>query len=115
MQGKVCNFISLFLDNVTENGVIIQRYVKKTCVRYKNLESSSFNINVDGKSFKVEFKLELLSNDMKMLAFLAGESTNSAYYFSTFANVHKDNANVLDISYNSGKSTDWTPFTYQKN
>ena len=51
---------------------------------------------------------------MKMLAFLAGELTNSAYYFSTFANVHKDNANVLDISYNSGKSTDWTPFTYQK-
>ena len=49
-----------------------------------------------------------------MLAFLAGELTNSAYYFSTFANVHKDNANVLGICYDTGKSTDWMPFTYQQ-
>jgi hypothetical protein len=28
-----------------------------------------------------------LPNDMKMLAFLAGELTNSATYFSTFADV----------------------------
>ena len=49
-----------------------------------------------------------------MLAFLAGELTNSAYYFSTFANVHKDNANVHSSCYNTGKRTDWMPFTYQK-
>ena len=114
---RVCSSFDNFLifgGNVKENGVIIQRYVKKLVSDIKYLESSSFNINVDGKSFKVEFKLELLPNDMNMLAFLAGELTNSAYYFSTFANVHKDNANVLHISYNSGKSTDWTPFTHQK-
>ena len=51
---------------------------------------------------------------MKMLVFLPGELTNSAYYFCTFANVHKDNANVHGICYNTGKSTDWMPITYQK-
>ena len=56
----------------------------------------------------------MLPNDMKMLAFLAGELTNSAHYFSTFANVHKDNANAIDISFNTGKSTDWVPFNYAK-
>ena len=96
---RVCSSLDNFLSfggNVKENGVIIQRYVKKLVSDIKYLESSSFNINVDGKSFKVEFKLELLPNDMKMLAFLAGELTNSAYYSSTLANVHKDDANVLD-------------------
>ena len=80
----------------------------------KYLESRSFKLNKNGKDFQVEFKLELLPNDMKMLAFLAGELTNPAYYFSTFVNVHKGNANVLDKCYNTGKSTDWVPFTYQK-
>ena len=72
----------------------------------KYLGSRPFKIKYDGKSFQVEFKLEVLPNDMKMSAFLAGELTNSAYYFSTFANVHKDNANVHSICYNTGKSTD---------
>ena len=80
----------------------------------KYLESRPYKIEYDGKSFQVEFKLELLPNDMKMLPFLAGELTNSAYYFSTFANVHEDNANVHSICYNTGKSTAWIPFTYQK-
>ena len=79
----------------------------------KYLEIHPFNIEYDGKSFQVEFKLESLPNDMT-LAFLAGELTNSADYFSTFANVHKDNANVHSICYNTGKNTDWMPFTYQK-
>ena len=59
---RVCSSFDNFLifgGNVKENGVIIQRYVKKLVSDIKYLESSSFNMNVDGKSFKVEFKLEL--------------------------------------------------------
>ena len=84
---RVCSSFDNFLifgGNVKENGIIIQRYVHKLVSDIKYLESRSFKINVDGTSFQVEFKLELLPNDMKMLAFLAGELTNSAYYFSTF-------------------------------
>ena len=112
---RVCSSFDNFLifgGNVKENGIIIHRYVHKLVSDIKYLESRSFKINVDGTSFQVEFKLELLPNDMKMLAFLAGELTNSAYYFRTFTNGHKDNANVLGICYD--KSTDWMPFTYQQ-
>ena len=55
----------------------------------KYLENNVFTVNVNGVSYNVEFKLEALPNDMKMLAFLAGELSNSAYYFSTFGNVNK--------------------------
>ena len=36
---------------------------------------------------KVEFNVTQLPNDMKMLSYLAGELSNAATYFSTFANV----------------------------
>ncbi len=36
-----------------------------------------------------------LPNDMKMLAFLAGELTNSATYFSTFADVDKESSTKI--------------------
>ena len=114
---RVCSSFDNFLifgGNVKENGVIIRRYVSRLLSDIKYLESQSFEIYVDNKSFQVEFRLEMLPNDMKMLAFLAGELTNSAHYFSTFANVHKDNANAIDISFNTGKSTDWVPFNYAK-
>ena len=119
MQGNryLCSSFDNFLifgGNVKENGTIDKRYVNRLVTDIKYLESRSFKLNINGKDFQVEFKLELLPNDMKMLAFLAGELANSAYYFSTFADVHKDNANVLDKCYNTGKSTDWMPFTYQK-
>ena len=114
---RICSSFDNFLifgGTVKENGIIVKRYVNRLVADIKYLESRYFKLNINGKDFQVEFKLELLPNDMKMLAFLAGELTNSAYYFSTFANVHKDNANVLDKCYNTGKSTDWMPFTYQK-
>ena len=45
------------------------------------------------KKVKVEFKITELPNDMKMLPFLAGELSNSASYFTTFANVNQSKAN----------------------
>ena len=58
----------------------------------------------------VEFKLCELPNDMKMLCFLAGELSNSAKYFTTFADVNTGNYRQYDKSY--GK--DWKPFMYAK-
>ena len=46
-----------------------------------------FNIEVNGSSRKVEFRVEEIPNDMKHLHFLAGEHDNNATYFTTFANV----------------------------
>ena len=69
---RVCSSFENFLicgGNVKENGIIIRRYVNKLVSDIKYLESRPFKIEYDGKSFQVEFKLELLPNDMKMLAF----------------------------------------------
>ena len=51
------------------------------------LESKVFKLSVNEEVYKVEFLLGKLPNDMKMLAFLAGELSNASTYFSIFANV----------------------------
>ena len=61
----------------------------------KYLESKVFSLNVNGKEYKIEFKLSELPNDMKMLCFLGGELNNNAHYFSTFANVNASNSNDI--------------------
>ncbi|XP_057305419.1 uncharacterized protein LOC130642350 [Hydractinia symbiolongicarpus] len=47
---------------------------------------------------------------MKMLAFLAGELTNSSYYFTTFGTANQDNAANMNFSYGD----QWKPFDYEK-
>ena len=82
------NFI-IFGGNVDETSKISSRFVMKLMSDIRHLESETFHISVDNQIHKVEFKLGELPNDMKMLAFLAGELTNTAQYFLTFANVKK--------------------------
>ena len=51
---------------------------------------------------------------MKMLAFLAGEFTNAAHYFTTFANVNKHDSNDVSKSFNMEGNSDWQPFRFEK-
>jgi hypothetical protein len=51
---------------------------------------------------------------MKMLAFLAGELSNSATYFSTFADVSKDNLAKCKSSYGPERSDTWKPWNLDK-
>ena len=80
----------------------------------KTLENKVFSVNVKGTSIPVEFKLELISNDMKMLAFLAGELSNSAYYFTTFADVNQGDCNDVNKTFNLDRKSEWKPFLYKK-
>ena len=50
-----------------------------------------FTINTESGNVNVEFKLSELPNDMKMLCSLAGELSNAAKCFTTFADVNTDN------------------------
>ena len=104
----------LFGANVKENGIVVRRFILKFMSELKHLESAVFTVNVGGKQHLVEFKLKALPNDMKMLAFLAGELSNAAYYFSTFANVHKANSNDVTLSFSLNEKTEWKPFEYVK-
>ena len=114
---RVCSSFDNFLifgGMVKESGEIVRRYLKLLMANVKYVENKCFKIDVGQNKFQVEFKLELLPNDLKMLAFLAGELSNSAYYFSTFANVHKDEPHHFKKSFGTGKNQDWKPFPYTK-
>ena len=45
------------------------------------IERKAYNTVIDGKEITLSFKFELLPNDMKSLAFFAGEHSISAFYF----------------------------------
>ena len=55
-----------------------------------------------------------MPNDMKMLAFLAGELSNSAFYFSSFANVNQKDSNDVSKCISENNNKQWQPFTYEK-
>ena len=106
------NFL-IFGANVAENSKLVRRYVLKLFNDIKYLESNVFTTSVIGDEVKIEFCLGELPNDLKMLCFLAGELTNAAHYFSTFANVNKENCK--DFSKNiASEKNDWKVFHYQK-
>ena len=52
-----------------------------------------------GVDVNVGFKLCELTNDMKILCFLAGELSNAAKYSTTFADVNTDNYREYNKSY----------------
>ena len=107
------NFLT-FGTNVKENAIVVRRYLKSTLQELAELESQTFTIVVNGAHKLVEFRVAELPNDMKMLAFLAGELTNSASYFSTFANVTQRDSNDCSKSLTEDGSKGWRPFTYEK-
>ena len=62
----------------------------------------------------LEFQLELLPNDIKVLCFLERELWNAAKYFRTFANVNQDDANDVTKTLNMDGSSAWKPFSYKQ-
>lgn len=82
--------------------------MKSVCKQISDHEGKLFD--VDG--MQVTFKFSELPNDMKMLALLAGELPNSAKYFSTFANVNKDNCKELNGTFGTSNNT-WQPWEYK--
>ena len=101
----------IFGGNVEESSHVVRRFVLRVLSDIRYLESQVFQINLNSKTYKVEFKLGELPNDMKMLAFLAGELSNAAHFFSTFADVNKDNMNDVEKSF---IKEGWKPFPYEK-
>ena len=114
---RICSSYNNFLIfgvNVKENGEVVRRYLKKFHDDIRYLESKVFEVNVDGNSIKVEFQLELVPNDMKMMCFISGKLSNAAFYFSSFANVTKENCYDFLRRFNGNHKKDWQPFPYQK-
>jgi hypothetical protein len=74
------------------------------------IEKREFQI--DGKN--VKFTFSEFPNDLKMMAFLAGELPISAKYFSTFANVNTDNCDEPNGTFGSQLDCTWQPWSYSK-
>ncbi|RUA06489.1 MAG: hypothetical protein DSY43_01895 [Gammaproteobacteria bacterium] len=106
------NFL-LFGANCTENAIPVQRFIRVLVNEICDIEKSSYTVHVNTSAVTVKFHFAELPNDMKMLAFLAGELSNSAKYFSTFANVNYDSAKTSSGSFSLGTGTTWSPWSYQ--
>ena len=72
----------VFGANCQETSMVVKKCVLATCKQMADLQEKVFEIN----GLCVTFSFEELPNDMKMLAVLGGELSNSAKYFSTFGN-----------------------------
>lgn len=78
-----------------------------------DLEKTTFTVNCNGTPVDVKFRISELPNDMKMLSFLAGELSNSATYFSTFADVSSDTMTRLDGTFGTDGRVLWKPWKYE--
>ena len=103
------NFL-IFGANCSENCTAVEKYVSNILSDMSYFEKNIFSIN--GKNVKFEFSE--LPNDMKMLCFLAGELSNSAKYFSTFANVSYDDMSKIDFTFGHSEDDKWRPWAYEE-
>ncbi|XP_048587782.1 uncharacterized protein LOC116608628 isoform X2 [Nematostella vectensis] len=105
------NFL-LFGANCAENCTPVARFVKDLTKAIKTIESSTFSVICNGNPVEVKFRISELPNDMKMLCFLGGELSNSAQYFSSFADVRLDNCADLSATFGVSAECKWQPWQY---
>ncbi|CAH3038070.1 unnamed protein product, partial [Porites lobata] len=82
--------------------------ILKLATDMEKIESKSYTVL--GKN--VTFSFDLLPGDMKLLAYINGELSNAAKYFSSFANVSKDDCNALNGKYGESHDCKWKPWQY---
>ena len=103
------NFL-IFGANCSESSPVVQRYVKFLFREMSEIEKKTFEVN----GTEVRFIFSEFPNDLKMLAFLAGELSVSATYFSTFGNVNTSNCHVISGTFGPGPTHTWQPWEYSE-
>ena len=75
------------------------RFINCLMTDIGQIRSTTYTLTCKGSPVNVKFYISELPNDMKMLAFLGGELSNSAKYYSSFADVstdtHKDSSETF--------------------
>lgn len=94
--------------NCSESHVVMKLYAKKLVSDIAYVESKKYTV----AGYPVQFKFKLVPSDMKWLATFAGELSNAAHYFSSFANVHADNKNTVNGAIGEGEEFTWQPWNY---
>ena len=104
----------LFGGDVDENSEIVEKFFAKLTTDLETLEMNVYTLSIGNEKQKVEFKVTELPNDMKMLAYLGGELSNAATFFTTFANAESKDSNDYRKSFGVSGSHFWKPFSYEK-
>ena len=101
------NFL-IFGANCGEESLPVRRYVQKLVSDIAIVERSVYIVD----NSEIRFEFAELPNDLKMLAFLAGELPVSAKYFSTFGSVNTDDYTDIKGTYGSKMENKWKPWKY---
>ena len=99
----------IFGANCSESS-LVQQYVEFLFREMSEIEKTTFQVN----GTEVKFTFSEFPNDLKMLAFLAGELLVSATYFSTFGDVNTSNCDVVTGTFGSGPTHTWQPWKYNQ-
>lgn len=103
----------LFGANCSEDSTPVRAYLKRLCKEITEVEKGEYILNHNNKPVKATFAITELPNDMKMLAFISGELSNSAKYFSSFADVTEENGTNLNGTYGKESENTWHPWVYK--
>ena len=94
--------------NCSESHVVMKLYAKKLVSDIAYVESKRYTV----VGYPVQFKFKLVPSDMKWLATFAGELSNAAHYFSSFANVHDGNKYTVNGAIGESEEFTWQPWNY---
>ena len=103
------NFL-LFGANCKEDHEVVVRFTEKLAADIQVIEKKTYTVM--GKD--VTFTFDLIPGDMKFLAFINGELSNSAKYFSSFANVSQNESNSLTGRFGVDQDCKWRPWQYRE-
>lgn len=103
------NFL-LFRANCEEDYPAVRLFTKQLASQIKEIEKKAYTVS----GVQVTFSFELVPSDMKFLCFLNGELSNSAGYFSSFANVSKADCTTLNGKFGNMPNCKWKPWPYQQ-
>ena len=103
----------LFGANCSENSEAVKRYLKHLLAEIDIVQSKTYVLTHKGQSVNVKFRIAELPNDMKMLSFITGELSNSAKYFSSFADVTKETGVLINGTFGKEKNNTWKPWKYE--
>lgn len=98
----------VFDGKVQETSLHVKKCINFLCKQIADLQSRVFEIN----DLHVTFHFEELPNEMKMLAMLGGELSNSTTYFSSFANLTTEDCTDLKGTVGFGPLCKWKPLEY---
>ena len=103
-------WLFLFGANCKEDHQVVKQFTQQLASKIEEIEKKTYTVS----NKQVTFTFELIPSDMKFLAFLNGELNNAATYFSSFANVSKEDCFTLNGTFGPTNDCKWKPWSYKE-